>query len=272
MLIRRRKIKKLSDDIRRIIDGQYIDLRDNNESVFSALKNDIHTLAYHKKEQFDALQRDQHVMMDMLANISHQLKTPLTSMTIMADLLDDAPLEKRTEFSHHIKAGLARMDWLVSSLLKMAKLDAGAIVFAAEQIPACELINMALEPLQVLLEVKNQQVSISADTKITCDIRWTAEALTNVLKNASEYSPEGGEIHVVSGENPICAWVSVTDSGLGMNSTQMAGLFKRFEGSRSEQGYGIGLPLALAIMREQNGDVEVANENTGAMFTLKVYR
>ena len=274
MLIRKSKIKRLSDDIRRIIDGQNIDLRDNHPDVFSMLKNDIHTLAYHRKEQYDTLNRDRTVMMDMLANISHQLKTPLTSMMIMADLLDNTPLEKQAEFISNIKIGLTRMEWLVSALLKMAKLDAGAVDFSKEEIQVSALIDTALEPLQILLDIKNQSVEISGGAGLFCDKHWTAEALTNILKNASEYSPEGGKIHIESGVNPICAWISVTDSGEGIPNNKIANLFKRFEGSRSDKGYGIGLPLALAIMHSQNGDIEVnGGENgKGATFTLKFYK
>ena len=274
MWIRKCKIRQLSDDIRRIIDGQNIDLRDNHPDVFSMLKNDIHTLAYHKKEQFDALQYNQDVMVDMLTNISHQLKTPLTSMMIMADLLDNAPPDKQTEFVSNIKIGLTRMEWLVSALLKMAKLDAGAVEFSKETIESGVLIDISLEPLQILLEIKNQSVQISGETELFCDKRWTAEALTNILKNASEYSPNGGNIRIESGVNPICTWISVTDSGEGIPNNKIANLFRRFEGSRSDKGYGIGLPLALAIMQNQNGDIEVnGGENgSGATFTLKLYK
>ena len=274
MLIRKSKIKQLSDDIRRIIDGQNIDLRDNHPDVFSMLKNDIHTLAYHKKEQYDTLNRDNTVMMDMLTNISHQLKTPLTSMMIMADLLDNTPPDKQAEFISNIKIGLTRMEWLVSALLKMAKLDAEAVEFSKENIQASALNDVALEPLQILLDIKNQRVEISGEAELFCDKQWTAEALTNILKNASEYSPEGGNIRIESGANPICAWISVTDSGEGITTNEIANLFNRFEGSRSDKGYGIGLPLALAIMRGQNGDIEVngGGNGSGATFTLKFFK
>ena len=274
MLIRKRELKKLSADIRRIIDGQNVDLRDNHQDVLSMLKNDIHTLAYHKKEQFDALQHDRNIMMDTLTNISHQLKTPLTSMMIMADLIDDAPPDKRQQFVSNIKMGLTRMDWLVSALLKMAKLNAGAVGFTKEFARSTELINISLEPLKVLLDVKSQAVEIVSDIELYCDKHWTAEALTNVLKNASEYSPDGGKIRIESGVNPICSWISVTDSGVGMTNAQIMNLFKRFEGSRSDKGYGIGLPLALAIMHGQNGDIEVdgGGNGTGATFTLKLFK
>jgi len=280
VLIRKSEIKNLSDNIRRIIDGQTVDLRDNREGVFSILRNDIHTLANLKNEQVNALQRERDKLKDALTDISHQLKTPLTSMLIMADLLENAllsdapPLEKQTEFITNIKTGLTRMEWLVSALLKMAKLDAGAAEFRRETVSSNVLASLALEPLQILLDIKNQCVEVSGVTELVCDKRWTAEALTNVLKNASEYSPDGEIIRIESGMNPICKWISVTDSGEGIPKEKNASLFKRFEGSRSDKGYGIGLPLALAIMRGQNGDIEVSGggNDSGAVFTLKFYK
>jgi signal transduction histidine kinase len=311
VLISKREIETLSADVRRIIDGQDVDLRDNREGTLSLLKNDIHTLAKLKNEQVDALQADRDALKDALANISHQLKTPLTSMMIMADLLEndraqDAPApDKQAEFIANIKTGLARTEWLVSSLLKMAKLDAGAVEFTRTRVSARTLVELALEPLQILLDVKNQRVTVVGETELKgtsqnplhtslrhidsqsdaqavsrgalyCDIRWTAEALTNILKNASEYSPEGSEIHVESGENPLYAWLAVKDSGTGISNAEIARLFKRFESSRSEKGYGIGLPLALAIMRGQNGDIQVdgggKSNGDGATFTLKFLR
>ncbi|MCL2081955.1 MAG: HAMP domain-containing histidine kinase [Oscillospiraceae bacterium] len=274
MWIKKSEVTKLSADIRRIIDGQDVDLRDNSEGVWKILKNDIHTLANIKNEQVGLLGRERNMMAETLANISHQLKTPLTSMMVMADLLDNAPPDKQEEFTANIKIGLTRMEWLVSALLKMAKLDAGAIEFSMRNIQADELVNLALEPLRILLEAKRQKVEISCDTGLFCDRKWTAEALSNIIKNASEYSPDGGKIRVESGMNPICGWISVTDSGVGISNNKIANLFKRFEGSRSDKGYGIGLPLALAIMRGQNGDVEVdgGGNGCGAAFILKFFK
>jgi signal transduction histidine kinase len=288
-----REIEELSANVRKLIDGQNIDIRDNKEGALSKLCNDIHTLVIRRNEEVEALSRERDVLKNTLADISHQIKTPLTSIGIMADLLETsmsqsptglAPPEKQAEFAANIRKSLDRMEWLVSALLKMAKLDAGAIDFKREDISARELIALALEPLQILLDIRNQRVLESGgaqkdcpareDVKLYCDCRWTAEALTNVIKNALEHSPEGGELIIDSGVNPICAYISVTDSGSGLSRAEIAGLFKRFQGSRSDTGYGIGLPIALAIMRGQSGDIEVDGGagGAGATFTLKFYR
>jgi len=275
--ISKSEIKKLSKEIREIIDGKDIDLRVSNEGEWNILRNDIHTLAKLKNEQVDVLQHDKKVLKDTLADISHQLNTPLTSMLIMIDLLEDAPPEKQAEFIQNIKSGLGRTEWLVSTLLKLAKLESGAVEFLQEPIHSSTLIEHATTPLQIQLELKNQRIDVAGEAELHCDKRWTAEALTNLIKNASEHSPDGGTIRIESGSNPICTWVSVTDSGQGLTTAQIAKLFRRFEGSQSGKGYGIGLPLALAIMRGQDGDVEVtgggdnASNSAGATFTLKLF-
>jgi len=272
--IKKSEIKKLSQDIREIINGKNIDLRVNNEGEWNILKNDIHTLAKQKNEQVDVLQRDKEVLENTLADISHQLNTPLTSMLIMIDLLEDAPPEKQAEFIQNIKSGLGRTEWLVSTLLKLARLEAGAIEFSRESISFNNLVEHATTPLQIQLELKNQHIEVIGDAMLHCDKRWTSEALTNIIKNASEHSPDGGTIRIESGKNPISTWISVTDSGQGLTTAQIAKLFRRFEASQTGKGYGIGLPLALAIMRGQDGDVEVTGgggNNTGATFTIKLF-
>jgi len=272
--VKKSEIKTLSNNIRKIIDGQEIDLRDNAEGIWGMLKNDIHTLAYHKVEEADVLQKERNAMTDTLVNISHQIKTPLTSMMIMADLLENAPHDKKIEFLKNMKEGLVRMEWFASALLKIAKFDAGAVEFSLENILSSDLVKLALEPFQILLEIKNQSVEIVGDVNLLCDKRWTGEALSNIIKNASESSPKNGIIRIEAGNSPICKWISVTDSGEGIEKNKIGSLFRRFEASGSGKGYGIGLPLALAITRGQNGDIEVdgGGNGRGATFALKFFK
>jgi K+-sensing histidine kinase KdpD len=273
--INKNEIKTLSEDIRKVIDGQEIDLRNNQEGPWSILRNDIHTLATLKNEQVQVLKQESIFMKDTLENISHQLKTPLTSMIIMAELLEDAPAAKREEFLTNIKNSLFHTEWLVSALLKMAKLDAKAVTFQQNKITAEALIERALEPLQILLEIKEQKVEILGEIHLHlyCDLAWTAEALTNILKNAMEHSPVHSTIKVQYDENPICKWISVTDAGEGIPKGQMKGIFQRFTGDKSKKGHGIGLPLGLAIMQGQNGDIEIepGGNGQGAIFVMKFY-
>ncbi len=286
MWIRKQVLEELSAAIRRIVNGESAEMLDNREGRLSILRNDIQTLVRLKQEQADALLRDKNKLKDSLSDISHQLKTPLTSMMVMADLLETAPPEKQPELVRNIQTGLTRTQWLVDSLLKMAKLDADAVEFSIRRANARDIISRALEPLRILLEIKEQDIITAGEAELTCDARWTAEALLNVIKNASEHSPAGKPILIACGENPICTWISVTDSGEGLRPAQIARLFRRFQGSGAASGYGIGLPLSQTILRGQNGDLEVDGGGglpphvaaltdepyTGATFTLKLYR
>lgn len=274
MLIKKREIEELSFNIRKAIDGKAVDFRDNREGPLSILKNDINTLVNIREEQINSLQSERDLLAEYLEDISHQLKTPITSMMIMADLLDTASPDKQVEFADNIKISLTRMEWLVTTLLKMAKLDSGVVDFSMAEISADELIKAALQPLEILLDVKNQIVELQNDIHLVCDKRWTAEALTNLIKNALEHSPENSTIYIDSGVNPIYTWVSVTDSGKGIPKEMYPKLFKRFEYSKSDNGYGIGLPLALSIVRGQNGDIEIdgGGKGRGAAFTIKFFK
>jgi len=271
VFIKKSDVKKLSDNVRQLNAGQNIDIRDNREGVWSALKNDIQTLSARLNEQAESLRREKLGMTTALADISHQIKTPLTSALMMSELLQNPhlPDDKRSEFLQSLQASLEHTERLVLSLLKLAKLDSGATEFNRENVSASSLINSALTPLTAIIEARTQTVSLSVinSTDILCDETWTSEALTNIIKNASEHAGEGGEIRVESGENSLYSWISVSDSGAGFTHDELPRLFERFR-STTKQGVGIGLNMAMSIMREQGGDIEVALPNT---FILKFY-
>lgn len=274
MWISKGELAALSGALRRAIDGEPVEFRDNQEGPLSVLKNDLHTLVAQLSAERDAANAARAEFATYMENITHQLKTPVTSMMLMADLLEAAPPERQEEFLANIRTSLARMDWLVGTLLKLAKLDAGAVQFERAAVTAQALVDAALAPLAILLDVQAQQVVLAQDATLHCDRRWTVEALTNLLKNACEASPQGTTITVDAGDNPLYEWISVRDAGCGLSREEMATLFVRFAGSGKSGGVGIGLPLALAIVRGQNGDIDVdaGGKGTGATFTLKFYK
>ncbi|ONI43583.1 two-component sensor histidine kinase [Candidatus Epulonipiscium fishelsonii] len=274
MLIKKSEVTKLSYNIRKAIDGDNIDFRDNNEGALSILKNDIHTFVTLKNAQLDNAVLEHKIMSEYIENISHQLKTPITSMNIMLDLIEDAPKDKQLEFLSNIKTSLTQMKWLTTNLLKMAKLDNKVVEFSKKEIPVHELLNISLKPLEILLDIKNQKVALENDIIVNCDRKWTAEALTNIIKNALEHSKENSTITVNSGENPIYSYISVTDTGNGIKKEDYKKLFTRFENSHNKNGYGVGLPLALSIIRSQNGDIDVdlGGHGKGAIFTIKLWK
>ena len=274
MWIRKKEVLELSKGIRRAIDGENFDPRDNREGAFSVLKNDIYTLIHLEQDEKLAAVEEKEHLAQYLSDISHQLKTPITSLLLMTELMEGATDDKKREFLLNMKREVRHMEWLTAALLKMAKLDSAVIYFHRAEISLRELLKEALKSIDIMLDVRNQTVALRGDPVLLCDRKWTAEALINLLKNASECSGEGSEIVVDGGENPVYRFISVTDAGEGLSKKQLSGLVRRFENSGKENGYGIGLPLARSIMRAQNGEIEVlpGGKGTGATFVMKFYK
>lgn len=274
MWIKKKEVEQLSEFVKGYISGEEPDIRDNREGVFNILKNDIYSLVKKKNEQIKVIKSERDNLSDYMADISHQLKTPITSMMIMADLLEEAEPGKQAEFIHNIQVSLNKMEWLVGALLKMAKLDSHVIDFIKKDINTSELLEAVKPSVAILLDVNNQTLKLKRDCVIHCDKRWTVEALTNIVKNAIEYSAKDSVIVVDSGENPMYSWISVKDSGLGMDKTEYAALFKRFENSTNENGFGIGMPLALSIVKGQGGDIDVdfGGDGQGTTFIMKFFK
>ena len=250
------------------------DIRDNKEGAFSILKNDIYTLVTSQKEQLKNTQKQRDVLAEYMSDISHQLKTPITSMEIMIDLLENAAPEKQAEFIYNIKLMLGKMEWLVKNLLNMAKIDAGTINFSREKIKVSQLMENVLPSVSILLDINEQQIDILNDTVMECDKRWTVEALTNIVKNAIEHSPHNTKIEIDCGENSIYRWISVRDHGTGIDIATYSAMFQRFQYSTNEAGFGIGLPLALSIIKGQGGDIdlEIPLKGNGSIFMMKFFK
>lgn len=273
-------IRKLSGYLRRIYGGDYsLDLRDNQEGELSILKSDIYKVTLILSKQAELLKSEKQQLADALSDISHQLKTPLTSMTVMADLLskDDLSTEKREEFTKTLQQQLERMEWLLSSLLKLSKLDAGTVEFKKERIPAAALIEKAVKPLMIPMELKNQKLIFSGEEQASFlgDLNWTVEALINILKNCMEHTGDGGTITIHYSENPIFTEILITDNGKGIGKEELPYIFKRFfQGKNAGQdSVGIGLALAHSIVTGQNGDISVTSSlGKGTCFSVKFYK
>lgn len=274
MWINKKELLALSDGIRAALDGQAFDPRDDKEGALSILKNDIYTLTYSEQEQKNVLEKEKELLAEYLSDISHQLKTPISSILLMTELMADAPEKTQQEFLLNIKKEVRHMEWLVNVLLKMAKLDSSIANFHAEEILVSHLLEEVLKSLEIILDIRNQTIRLNHDLSLYCDKKWTVEAMINLLKNASECSGQNSEILIDCGQNPLYDWIAITDAGEGLKKEQIACLFRRFESSQKENGYGIGLPLALSIMRAQNGDIEVlpGGNGTGATFCMKFYK
>ncbi len=277
---RYRELDKLSVYMGEISNGNdTLDVRDNQEGELSILKNNIYKVTLMLSEHRSLLQRDKVQLTDAISDISHQLKTPLTSMTMMADLLSDPNLSpaKRSEFTHHIRVQLERIDWLVSSLLKLSKIDAKTIPFKKDRIPVKNLIQKALEPVMIPMDIKGHTLSIVGDDNVSFigDFNWTAEAVINILKNGVEHTPEGGAIAITFSENALFTEVIIADNGKGIPKEDLPYIFKRFyKGKNAAEGsIGIGLAMAHSIVASQNGVIDVTSDGeTGTQFRIKFYK
>ncbi|MFS0749273.1 sensor histidine kinase [Oceanobacillus sp. 1P07AA] len=277
---RYKQIEKLSLYLRQISAGDTsLDVRDNREGELSILKNDIYKMTLMLSEQREDLKKDKQKLTDAISDISHQLKTPLTSMTVMADLLSDETMDddKRLEFTHNIRKQLERMDWLVSSLLKLSKMDAGTVQFAKERVIVSGLVDEVIAPLEIPIELKDidfQKLG-SKDVTFLGDYNWTKEALINIIKNAIEHTPEGERITINFDENALYTEIIIQDTGKGIAKQDLPYIFKRFYkgGNATDGSVGIGLAMAHSIITNQQGDIEVASEEgKGTMFTIKFYK
>jgi len=255
-----------------------LDLREYEEGELSYLKSELYKVTLKLTEQADMLLRDKKYLADTLSDISHQLKTPLTSMFVMTDLLKDPNLlaSKREEFTSNIDRQLERIEWLVSSLLKMSKLDANAVVLKKENVAVKDLIHQAVSPLKISMELLGQELKIEGndDAVFIGDYSWSLEAFTNIIKNCMEHTPKNGILKITYGVQTICTWICIEDNGEGISNEDLPHIFKRFyKGQNSSpDSVGIGLSMAKQIILRQNGKIEaMSRQGEGTTFRIRFY-
>ncbi len=274
-----RKIKQIDKYIKDILNNKdTFDIRDYNEDELSKLKNDIYKITMLLKEEKENTLSEKKNLEVILSDISHQIKTPLTSMYVINDLLLDDNLDKkkRKEFLNKNRLQLERIEWLVTSLLKISRLDSGTIKLKKEKININNLIEKVIEPLKIPIELKNQKLIINSpnDLFIKVDLNWTIEALINILKNAYEHTKINGEIKIDVLDNPIYTEINITDNGEGISKDDINHIFERFyKGENNKESIGIGLNMAKTIIEKENGIIEVTSEkNKYTTFKIKFYK
>lgn len=271
-------IRQLTEDIDRLLNSGYTDSFDAcSEGELSILRSEIRKLAVQFRENNDRLTADKIVLSDSLADISHQLRTPLTSINIILSLLGAEKVsdERRFELINELNTLLNATDRLVTLLLKIARLDSGAVKLEKREVKVKDCAAKAVSLLEIALEIKNIDFrSECAGERFIGDPDWTAEALGNILKNCIEHTPEGGSIRLTAKETPIFTSITVTDTGGGIREEDIPHLFERFyRGSGSpDSSFGLGLNLACAIAKQQNGTVKASNTENGACFEIKFYK
>lgn len=283
---RLQEMAELSDGVDRVLRGESnLSIRASEEGELSILAGELEKMTIRLKTDADRRLQDKQKMSQVIADIAHQLRTPLTAIHLNMDILlknqqKEAGNSGTIRSLHEIRRSLARMENLVEALLKVARLDSGTIVYQKELLSARELVKKSEEPLQIAMELKNETLYIEGDADFVGDPHWTREAIGNILKNCMEHTPDGGSIEVKISDSPIRAEIEIKDNGPGIPQNDLPRLFERFyRGSNaSPESVGIGLALARDIITGQNGSIKAFNRKdrekgrTGACFIIRFYK
>lgn len=273
-----KKIKEITKMISKINNRQFdIDINDFNEGELSILKNEISKTTTMLRQVADNSVKDKLNLKDSLGDISHQLKTPLTSITIMIDnILDNPDMNEKTrkKFLINIKREILNINFLVMSLLKLSKFDANVVKFNKESVYLKDIIIESIKNVSMIKELKNITIKVSGDDniKLLCDFKWQVESITNILKNSIEHTSEYGTVEVNYSENKLYTRILIKDNGKGIDSGDLPHIFDRFyKGENgSDDSFGIGLSLSKTIIEKEGGSITVkSTPNIGTIFTIK---
>ena len=277
---RTKKINKIIELISKINKRNFdIDIEDYTEDELSILKQEVYKTSLMLRSEADNSLKDKLNLKDSLSDISHQLKTPLTSITIMIDnILDNEEMDSKTrrKFLINIKREIININFLVQNLLKLSKFDANVIKFDKEEVLIKDIIDEAIKKVSALSELKGVSIKVSGDkgSTIKCDFMWEVEALSNIIKNSIEHIEGEGFIEVNYTKNKVYTRILIRDNGIGINEDDLPYIFDRFYKGKnsSKDSVGIGLALSKSIIEKDNGSISVkSTPKIGTVFTIKYF-
>lgn len=275
---REEKISDINSYIGKVNRGNYeLKIEENGEDELTKLRNELYKTTVLLRETAENSEKEKTNLSNSLTDISHQLKTPLTSIRIMIDNIQNNPdmdEKTRNEFIEDISKQIDWISSLVISLLKLAKFDAGSIVMRDEEINVKKLIQNIISNLAILIDIKDIKIEENISEQITlfADYNWQLEALTNIIKNCVEHSFDGGKIKIEAESNSVFTKIIITDEGEGIEKKDLNRIFERFYKSAksSENSIGIGLALAKTIIEKERGYIKVESEvGKGTKFEIK---
>lgn len=272
-----KEIKELISYLKKINEGMYnLELLDNEEGDLSILKNEIYKTTVSLKTSFEKEANDKVKLKDNLANIAHQLKTPLTSITLMIDMILEENLtkEKQLEFLKDMRREIEKTNFLIIAMLKLSRFDAGVVEFQKNDVLVHDLISNSLQNLDLLRELKGLSVHVKGEKqlKIRVDDGWEEEALTNIIKNAYEHSSESGSVDIFFEDKGPYISIEVSNEGL-IKDKDMKHIFERFyKGNEKKNNFGIGLSLAKEIIEHDGGIIKVKSDKDKTKFIIRYYK
>ena len=275
-----KEIKKIVKCIEEINKKNYsINIDENSEDELSILKNELYKITIMLKEDAENSKKDKLKLKDSLSDISHQLKTPLTSINIMLDnILDNPEMDNKTKekFIQNIKREITNISSLVGEILKLSKFDASVIKFEEQQVFINDLVKSAISNVEMMAELKNINIEVNNqdNIKLVCDAKWQIEAITNILKNCIEHSKDDSTITIDIDSNKIYKQITIKDNGEGIDEKDLPHIFERFYKGKnsSKDSVGIGLALAKTIIEKDNGSIKVdSKKGRQTTFIIKYY-
>ena len=279
-ILRYRKLQNLTEQLDSFLHGyENVTIIEEKEGELSILRSEISKLIIRLKNQAAKLMDERKYLADSIADISHQVRTPLTSVNLLVSRLSVESLskEKRFEIICELEERLVQIDWLIQTLLRISKLDADTVKMGHTQVSVADLIKKSTMPLEISLELRGVQLIIDCEDSVrfSGDLSWSVEALSNVIKNCMEHTKEGGYVRVSAQENALYTEILVEDNGTGIDRGDLPHLFERFYKGKnsSDQSVGIGLALSRMIWKRQNGTIEAKNRKEGgACFEIRIYK
>lgn len=273
-----KKINEITKYIEEINRGNYkLNIEENTEDELSILKNELYKITIKLKEVAENSQKDKTTLKDSLSDISHQIKTPITSILIMLDNIlsdENMPEDIKKDFIKDIKREIVNIKFLVESILKLSKIDSNSIKFIKKEVFIKDIINKAVKNVSMLSELKNIEIIVLGDDSIKtiCDLKWQVEAITNILKNCIEHSYENKKIYINYNQNNMYTELKIEDNGTGIDAKDLPHIFERFYKGKnsSSDSVGIGLALSKSIIESNNGYIQVDSKlNKGTTFIIK---
>lgn len=267
-----KEILKYLKDINR---GLYnLKIEENEEDDLSLLKNELAKTTIMLKEVASNNLKDKVLLKESLEDLSHQLRTPLTSITLILDSLNSKEETDRLESYKDMKRLILNLNFLVNSLLKLARFDANTITFKEENFLIDNLLNEVIENVNMLADLKNIKIikNNNINNKLKGDFKWQVEAITNIIKNCIEHSKDNSFIEINHDENKLYTRIIIKDQGVGISKDDLKHIFERFYKGKnsSSDSVGIGLALAKTIIEKDNGFITVTSkEGVGTTFIIK---